>query len=852
MIPVRLQLKNFMSYGESVPPLEFAGMRVACLSGDNGNGKTALLDAMTWALWGKTRAPSEEDIIRLGASECRVLFDFLVDGVKYRVHKARTRRGSPVWELQVWQEDGTLRSLSGTSARETEARIQALLRMDYKTFLSSAYLSQGRADEFTRAGVAERKKVLADILDLSRYERLEQMAKERRAEAERCLLDEERSIAAIDSELEREDEYLIARDAAEATLQTLTTEIETRQAEHEQLTAQVQRLSEREERALEFEAGIRERREDIAHHSQMLRESEARIAQAEQILDQRKEIEAAYEQLLKLQERIGPLEAQDREHRTLEREAHTLQSRIDKARGEIENERYRLSCDAENIEREAADITRLDGLIADLDTNIAAYGDPETKRLQAEAKRDAADKEFIELKTQNGTYKAQIEGLETRIGALQSSDAPLCEYCGQALSREKRQQARRETEAERDRLKALQSEVATRGAKLNTQREQLKKVAERAQTDLRAVAGLRERMVQLSQQRLRLEERAKQLPYLREQIAKQEQALTDRDYAHEDQEQLMQVSARLEKLERVSEELNHTRAEMQRLAGAERNFLRLEGAEQTRATETQQCAHHREAIEKREAAIGRADAAIAKIRLDTAALPDLRRDLSALSADLQTIRLQAQAAHREIGVRTSQLERCAALREERIRRTEAQHAAAKEKQVFTELQGAFGKKGVQALIIENALPEIQDVANETLGRMTDGGMQVQLVTQKEAKTKGVSAIETLDIIISDDMGTRPYEMYSGGEAFRVNFALRIALSKMLARRAGAPLQTLLLDEGFGTQDPRGRESIIEAINTVADDFALILVITHIEELKDQFPTRIEVVKGQAGSTFAVV
>ena len=78
MIPVRLQLKNFMSYGESVPPLEFTGMRIACLSGDNGSGKTTLLDAVTWALWGETRAPSEDDVIRLGASDCRVLFDFSI------------------------------------------------------------------------------------------------------------------------------------------------------------------------------------------------------------------------------------------------------------------------------------------------------------------------------------------------------------------------------------------------------------------------------------------------------------------------------------------------------------------------------------------------------------------------------------------------------------------------------------------------------------------------------------------------------------------------------------------------------------------------------------------------------
>ena len=56
MIPVSLTLKNFMSYGEEGQTLSFEGIHVACLTGDNGNGKSALLDAITWSLWGKTRA----------------------------------------------------------------------------------------------------------------------------------------------------------------------------------------------------------------------------------------------------------------------------------------------------------------------------------------------------------------------------------------------------------------------------------------------------------------------------------------------------------------------------------------------------------------------------------------------------------------------------------------------------------------------------------------------------------------------------------------------------------------------------------------------------------------------------
>ena len=75
---------------------------------------------------------------------------------------------------------------------------------------------------------------------------------------------------------------------------------------------------------------------------------------------------------------------------------------------------------------------------------------------------------------------------------------------------------------------------------------------------------------------------------------------------------------------------------------------------------------------------------------------------------------------------------------------------------------------------------------------------------------------------------------------------------MLAQRAGARLQTLVIDEGFGTQDAFGRQRLIEAINTVRADFAKILVITHIDELKDAFPTRIEVQKTIKGSLIQVI
>jgi exonuclease SbcC len=172
---------------------------------------------------------------------------------------------------------------------------------------------------------------------------------------------------------------------------------------------------------------------------------------------------------------------------------------------------------------------------------------------------------------------------------------------------------------------------------------------------------------------------------------------------------------------------------------------------------------------------------------------------------------------------------------------------------FKQLERAFGKDGVPALLIEQALPEIEMRANVLLDRLSEGNMSVRFATQAAFKDKKREDLkETLDILISDGAGTRDYELYSGGEAFRVNFAIRLALSELLAKRAGARLQTLVVDEGFGSQDAMGRQHLIEAINMVKQDFAKVLVITHIEELKEAFPNRIEVEKTDQGSIVRVV
>ena len=175
-------------------------------------------------------------------------------------------------------------------------------------------------------------------------------------------------------------------------------------------------------------------------------------------------------------------------------------------------------------------------------------------------------------------------------------------------------------------------------------------------------------------------------------------------------------------------------------------------------------------------------------------------------------------------------------------------------QVYRALAEAFGRKGIQALMIENLLPQLEAETNQILGRLSDHQLHVQFVTQKtgrQKKNQPKKFIDTLDILIADARGTRPYETYSGGEAFRVNFAIRLAIARLLAMRSGTALRMLIVDEGFGTQDKAGCDRLVAAIEAIAPDFACILTITHMPHFREAFQTRIDVSKNESGSHISI-
>lgn len=694
MIPIKLEILNFLAFRDP-GPLTFEGIHIACLAGPNGAGKSSLLDAITWAVWGKARTNAPDELIHQGQTEMRVALTFDLGSVRFRVSRQRKagKRGISLLELQVWDpETESWRGISEKTIRATQKKIIDLLRLDYETFVNSAFLVQGRADEFTTKMPNQRKQVLANILGLSRWEVYEHRARER-------IRETKAGIQRLDGRLEEIKRELMQREAHQSEMAVV--EAEANKA------------------------------------AEQLEAAEKQWADLEQT---RHEMVALQRQIDDLTRRITNIE---REVTDAERERATDQDRADKAALNAALEEVRSA------------LTKLQPI----QTRLEEITHIRTTRAEEAARLDGV----------NQALGPETEPIKARLEVLKAATEPVCPTCGQQLTEEHQAEL----------VSELEQEIETRRGQYRANRD--------------SILELQAKIAETDDERSVLEAQLAERPALEKRAGELETALNHADQAAR---RVVELEG---KLTRWSQDLKQDRKRRQELES------QVEESER---------------------------------RLRAASLSQ---------ADVDQLRLEKRMADERVGGARQKLAALESFERQRTERLEERERLVVDLGLYQDLGEAFSKRGVPAMIIETAVPELERSANELLGRMTDGRMHVRVETQREIKTGELR--EALDIIISDELGSRPYELYSGGEAFRINFAIRIALSRLLARRAGAKLRSLFIDEGFGTQDARGREHLIAAINAIQDDFDRILVITHIDELKEAFPARIEVTKTPQGSQF---
>ena len=213
MIPLHLRISGFLSYRDPVE-LDFNSFELACISGQNGAGKSSLLDAMTWVLFGEARGKSTDVInLNLDVKAAEVALTFAYEGNTFRVQRTLPRGKSTCWSSK-FDEDETRtmnvsqvnwKPLTEKTTRDTQARIEQTLRLDYDTFINASFFLQGKADEFTQRKSSERKAVLSTILGLEIWDTYKERTAEKRKLIESDVQEIDGRVAEIDSELAEED-----------------------------------------------------------------------------------------------------------------------------------------------------------------------------------------------------------------------------------------------------------------------------------------------------------------------------------------------------------------------------------------------------------------------------------------------------------------------------------------------------------------------------------------------------------------------------------------------------------------------------------------------------------------------
>jgi len=188
MIPLRVSLEGFLSYKEK-QVVDFEGSSLWMLWGPNGVGKSAIFDAITFALYGTHRGSHSKgdviikDLINHHSDRLVIEFDFLVDGTAYRIRRVHPHKGRSVREIVLLSkypgDPGTIHETPVYNTDDENGfkdRVQRIIGLNERAFISSVLLLQGKSEQLLNAEPGERYTILAKLIDLSRYQRLYEAA----------------------------------------------------------------------------------------------------------------------------------------------------------------------------------------------------------------------------------------------------------------------------------------------------------------------------------------------------------------------------------------------------------------------------------------------------------------------------------------------------------------------------------------------------------------------------------------------------------------------------------------------------------------------------------------------------
>jgi exonuclease SbcC len=780
--PLKLELEGFTAFRQRTC-LDFGDLDLFAVTGPTGAGKSSLIDAICYALYGRVpRVTAEVNaVISQGHDRMQVSLEFQANGRAYRVLREARRKGSGNTRLeQMGAEDW---QPIADRAREVTSKVEEIVGLDYEAFIRSVILPQGQFQEFLAGSPERRREVLDRLLRVDVYKRMQaragqqtQFLLQRQNEIERRLRDEladatpeamaegRAGLARIESELQAHAVALqglqravdLARQLADARNELTKSESARSQAEA-RLTALRELLQ-----------GAEQRRATLCHDLEAVRAELGANAYDDVLFAA---LAGAANLALNL-ERARKASAE------AERKQSTVEKRLAEAAAEAKERQ---------AQREAA---------------LAAVAGAES--VLAEARRhDLAAALKAGLKPGDtcpvcGGCVGDIAPAEA--GALEAAEASL------SRARSAEEAAHSALNSASTGVAVAQTELDSLRSQLNDQRDAIDQAAGELATTLPDQADRSLASIQACLQEQRGARQSRHL--LEEQESKLTKALAAEEAAGRDA--LQQASA-LEAEARVM------------TAAAEASRARVDAAQESLLAVLRQHALS-EPVAMLESG------------------QDVLRQLDQTLADASDAQSRALTRKGELQARLQRLERdietARQLRDEQAEVT-------REHNVTADMSQMLQANRFQAFVQAQALRTLAHDGTRKLLELSGGRYELEVSAAGQ------------DFMVLDrwnDGEARSVRTLSGGETFLASLALALALAETLPGLAPTKrlaLESIFLDEGFGSLDTEALDRAADALDALRSENRMVCIVTHLPELASRLPARVVVTKSESGSTVAI-
>lgn len=771
-----LRLQNFRQHADT--HIEFQPGLTGII-GPNGAGKSTILEAIAWVLYGSSAARGTNDtlrFVRAGArSRVAVELGFELGGHAYRVVRTPS-------QAEVFLDGGiapVAATLGGVSAY-----LQGRLGMSREEFFNTYFTGQKELQFLAAMGAADRGRFLSQVLGYERLREAQDLVRSRRNELRH-------EVRALRAALPDREAIQVARAGAEQRVAGALRGLADAETERVAAANAAANLAPRWAEA----QTTRERFRELAHQVEAAEHDRA-SAQREvlRIQGELAGIASAEEELAPLRAQLLPLPALVAEMERLEglarteerRKAFTLQ--LADMDAELARGRERLA----KLERAPELVLQLG---AELEALRAARARLESE-LDSRKSAWLKDQQDAQTKLQGFRERgAELKEQMQRVREL-GAEGP-CPTCGRPLGRDYERllgelneqwaavvQDGKWWKHRHDQLAARPDEIKRLEAELAAQTAQ---VDERARKQVRCEAAVQERAVLQSEWDDRVTRRAE----LARQIAELPTGY--------DVERHRAARAELQAL-RVTE----TRAARLEATVVRRGVLERE-REQAHAREAAAAARSTATAAERDA-LGFSEAAFLALQEEQAAATRRLHGVEIRVTELRGVLAAAEQA------RTA-AERAEAELVERMREVELRE---EEQRYHDELDSALSALRVE--LNNHVRPELAEIASSFLTELTDG------------RYTSLEIDEQYNILVLDEGEEKP--VISGGEEDVTNLVLRLAMSQMIAERAGHPLSLLILDEVFGSLDVARRDNVVQLLHRLQDQFDQVILITHIDGIRE--------------------